>query len=112
MSDEKLKYDSKFSLEYPSMFAFFKAILRHFPKLHFLFLRSGADISALVREASVQALKEHMRNEDSIGENPGPIEVNKSHFEAAFNKLRPSISLEVRKDFTYRNIVKTSNNQS
>lgn len=55
---------------------------------------SGADLAALVREASVQALKEFIRKE-VYPDNSRPIQLKREHFEEAFNKLRPSVSLEV-----------------
>ncbi len=49
---------------------------------------SGADLSALVREASEFALKEFIIN--PISENEI---VKQKHFELAFRKIKPSVSL-------------------
>ncbi len=49
---------------------------------------TGADLSALVREASVLALKEHM----TLGYKGSSVIVSFKHFEAAFLKVRPSVS--------------------
>jgi SpoVK/Ycf46/Vps4 family AAA+-type ATPase len=53
-------------------------------------LFSGADLSALVREASEFALKEFIKNPCSENEL-----VKLKHFEMAFNKIKPSVSLKV-----------------
>jgi SpoVK/Ycf46/Vps4 family AAA+-type ATPase len=50
----------------------------------------GADLSALVREASEFALKEFIKN--PVPENEI---VKLKHFEMAFNKIKPSVSLKV-----------------
>lgn len=55
---------------------------------------TGADLSALVREASINTLRAEMLEPGPIGCR-GQIEVYKRHFEAAFNKVKPSVS---RKD--------------
>ena len=47
---------------------------------------SGADMSALVREASMSALREALKNSVST-----PISVSKVHFERAFYNLKPSV---------------------
>ncbi len=49
---------------------------------------TGADLSALVREASVLALKEHM----ALSGKGTNVFVSVKHFEAAFLKVRPSVS--------------------
>ncbi len=54
------------------------------------FVNSGADLSALVREASEFALKEFIRN--PVAENEI---VRLRHFEKAFNKIKPSVSAKV-----------------
>jgi len=51
---------------------------------------SGADLSALVREASEFALKEFIKN--PLPENEI---VKLKHFELAFQKIKPSVSLKV-----------------
>ena len=50
---------------------------------------SGADLSALVREASEFALKEFIK--EPIAENEI---VKGKHFELAFKKIKPSVSLK------------------
>ncbi|XP_040207319.1 nuclear valosin-containing protein-like [Rana temporaria] len=55
---------------------------------------TGADLSALVREASINTLRVEMLEPGPIGCR-GKIEVYKKHFEDAFNKVKPSVS---RKD--------------
>ncbi|XP_077196592.1 nuclear valosin-containing protein-like isoform X1 [Paroedura picta] len=54
---------------------------------------TGADLSALVREASVCALRQEMRL--NTMSRTGEIKINKKHFEEAFKKVKSSIS---RKD--------------
>lgn len=53
---------------------------------------TGADLAALVREAGIQALKEHMLESDRKSK----IVVSERHFNKAFNKLRPSVTEKVR----------------
>jgi ribosome biogenesis ATPase len=55
-----------------------------------LFL-SGADLAALVREASVSALREHL----STNGTDKCITVHQRHFEKALEKVRPSVSAKV-----------------
>jgi transitional endoplasmic reticulum ATPase len=50
---------------------------------------SGADLEALVREASILALRE------AIESGKEPKEVSKRHFEAALEKVKPSITKEM-----------------
>ncbi|XP_048386489.1 nuclear valosin-containing protein-like [Stegostoma tigrinum] len=55
---------------------------------------SGADLSALVREASINALRQHLSGQPSE-QAPAPsleIRVARQHFEAAFKKVKPSVS--------------------
>uniref|UniRef100_A0A8C8YAI9 Nuclear valosin-containing protein-like n=1 Tax=Panthera leo TaxID=9689 RepID=A0A8C8YAI9_PANLE len=52
---------------------------------------SGADLSALVREASVCALRQEMA-EPKSGSKKGELKVHQKHFEEAFKKVKPSIS--------------------
>uniref|UniRef100_A0AAY5F3R8 AAA+ ATPase domain-containing protein n=1 Tax=Electrophorus electricus TaxID=8005 RepID=A0AAY5F3R8_ELEEL len=56
---------------------------------------TGADLSALVREASVNALRAHLCARTSLA-NPGNLRVSKQNFEEAFKKVRPSVSKKVR----------------
>lgn len=55
---------------------------------------SGADLAALVREASVAALKEFMMTSSSG--KVGSLEVNNQHFQTALQKIKPSVSDKVR----------------
>ncbi|XP_036738281.1 nuclear valosin-containing protein-like isoform X2 [Manis pentadactyla] len=52
---------------------------------------SGADLSALVREASVCALRQEMARQKS-GTEKGELKVSQRHFEEAFKKVKSSIS--------------------
>ncbi|XP_005608047.2 nuclear valosin-containing protein-like isoform X1 [Equus caballus] len=55
---------------------------------------SGADLSALVREASLCALRQEMARQRS-GSEKGELKISQKHFEEAFEKVKSSIS---RKD--------------
>merc|ERR550519_257051 len=55
---------------------------------------SGADMSALVREASMSALKQHLRWKST-----SPIVVGKSHFNDAFHRVKPSVSGKDRQKY-------------
>ncbi|XP_029790788.1 nuclear valosin-containing protein-like isoform X1 [Suricata suricatta] len=52
---------------------------------------SGADLSALVREASICALRQEMAGPKSRSEK-GELKVSQKHFEEAFKKVKSSIS--------------------
>ena len=54
---------------------------------------SGADMSALVTEASVAAFKEHLA---SGSQDHGNVRVANRHFMQAFNKVRPSVGAKDR----------------
>uniref|UniRef100_A0AAR2KEZ0 AAA+ ATPase domain-containing protein n=1 Tax=Pygocentrus nattereri TaxID=42514 RepID=A0AAR2KEZ0_PYGNA len=54
---------------------------------------TGADLSALVREASVNALKAHLCSQTSLTHTD--IKVSRQNFEEAFKKVRPSVSRKV-----------------
>uniref|UniRef100_A0A8C2XIS0 Nuclear VCP like n=1 Tax=Cyclopterus lumpus TaxID=8103 RepID=A0A8C2XIS0_CYCLU len=65
---------------------------------------SGADLTALVREASVNALRAHLKSQPSQASSPGhtfssgsvsDIRVSKQNFDDAFKKVRPSVSKKV-----------------
>ncbi|XP_034080749.1 nuclear valosin-containing protein-like isoform X2 [Gymnodraco acuticeps] len=67
---------------------------------------SGADLNALVREASVNALREYLKSQPTTTATPrhtftaGPvvdIRVSKLNFEDAFKKVRPSVSKKEQK---------------
>ncbi|KAG7214379.1 hypothetical protein INR49_023090 [Caranx melampygus] len=62
---------------------------------------TGADLTALVREASVNALRSFLKSQNSSGASSGQtsssgsvadIRVSKDNFEEAFKKVRPSVS--------------------
>lgn len=53
---------------------------------------TGADLAALVREASILALKEFMMADSSSK----PLMVSSRHFIAATEKIRPSVTEKVR----------------
>ncbi|KFO25372.1 Nuclear valosin-containing protein-like [Fukomys damarensis] len=57
---------------------------------------SGADLSALVREASLCALRQEMARE-KCGNGKGELKISHAHFEEAFKKVKPSISVKDRK---------------
>ncbi|XP_016076689.1 PREDICTED: nuclear valosin-containing protein-like isoform X3 [Miniopterus natalensis] len=52
---------------------------------------SGADLSALVREASLCALRQEMAKQKS-GNEKGELRISQKHFEEAFKKVKSSIS--------------------
>ncbi|XP_055228221.2 nuclear valosin-containing protein-like isoform X2 [Gorilla gorilla gorilla] len=52
---------------------------------------TGADLSALVREASICALRQEMARQKS-GNEKGELKVSHKHFEEAFKKVRSSVS--------------------
>ncbi|XP_007530230.1 nuclear valosin-containing protein-like isoform X2 [Erinaceus europaeus] len=52
---------------------------------------SGADLSALVREASLCALRQEMARHGS-GDGGGELKISQKHFEEAFKKVKPSLS--------------------
>ncbi|XP_049632396.1 nuclear valosin-containing protein-like [Suncus etruscus] len=52
---------------------------------------SGADLSALVREASLCALRQEMARQKKENEK-GELRINQKHFEEAFKKVKSSIS--------------------
>ncbi|XP_047377386.1 nuclear valosin-containing protein-like isoform X1 [Sciurus carolinensis] len=54
---------------------------------------TGADLSALVREASLCALRQEMARQKS-GNGKGELKINQKHFEEAFKKVKPSISVK------------------
>ncbi|XP_063730710.1 nuclear valosin-containing protein-like isoform X2 [Eleginops maclovinus] len=67
---------------------------------------SGADLTALVREASVNALREYLKTKPPTTATPGhtfssgpvvDIKVSKLNFEDAFKKVRPSVSKKDQK---------------
>ncbi|KAK7901140.1 hypothetical protein WMY93_017909 [Mugilogobius chulae] len=62
---------------------------------------TGADLTALVREASVNALSTYLKTQSSSEQTDGQdgvanIKVNKLNFENAFKKVRPSVSKKDR----------------
>jgi SpoVK/Ycf46/Vps4 family AAA+-type ATPase len=61
---------------------------------------SGADLSALIRQAAVLSLKEILlaKKSENIPENIN-IQVGMSHFEEAFGSVRPSVSDQDRRKY-------------
>uniref|UniRef100_A0A8C9ZUF7 Nuclear VCP like n=1 Tax=Sander lucioperca TaxID=283035 RepID=A0A8C9ZUF7_SANLU len=64
---------------------------------------SGADITALVREASVNALRIYLKSQPSSGHtyssgSVADIRVSKQNFDDAFKKVRPSVSKKITVD--------------
>ncbi|XP_064366032.1 nuclear valosin-containing protein-like isoform X3 [Dromaius novaehollandiae] len=57
---------------------------------------TGADLSALVREASICALRQEMALQNSKSKK-GEIKICHKHFEEAFRKVKSSVSKKVRK---------------
>ncbi|XP_056616749.1 nuclear valosin-containing protein-like [Triplophysa dalaica] len=53
---------------------------------------TGADLSALVREACVNALRVHLSSQPTQTDTGSPVRVSKVHFEDALKKVRPSVS--------------------
>lgn len=58
---------------------------------------SGADLSALIREAAVFALRDNLSLLDST--QPLPLQVNPGHIHAALDKIQPSVSAAQRKRY-------------
>ncbi|KAK2086578.1 hypothetical protein P7K49_036003 [Saguinus oedipus] len=79
MTERELAPKSKLSFE------------RHYTTTVFSYLFAGADLSALVREASVCALRQEMARQKS-GNEKGELKISHKHFEEAFKKVRSSIS--------------------
>ncbi|XP_075386805.1 nuclear valosin-containing protein-like isoform X2 [Tenrec ecaudatus] len=52
---------------------------------------TGADLSALVREASLSALRQDLANQET-GKEKGELKISLKHFEEAFKKVKPSVS--------------------
>uniref|UniRef100_A0AAX7SY21 AAA+ ATPase domain-containing protein n=1 Tax=Astatotilapia calliptera TaxID=8154 RepID=A0AAX7SY21_ASTCA len=72
---------------------------------------SGADLTALVREASLNALRTYLKSQPSSAASPGhthssgsaaDIRVSKDNFEDAFGKVRPSVSTKMRERLSVR----------
>ncbi|XP_076598558.1 nuclear valosin-containing protein-like isoform X2 [Chaetodon auriga] len=70
---------------------------------------TGADLTALVREASVNALRVYLKSQNASASSSGhtyssgsvtDIRVSKQNFDDAFKKVRPSVSKKVRKYVT------------
>lgn len=59
---------------------------------------SGADLAGLVRQASLQSLKDSISKETTSKSEP-ELKVHKKHFDLALTHLRPSVSPEVSNDF-------------
>ncbi|XP_009862870.1 PREDICTED: nuclear valosin-containing protein-like, partial [Apaloderma vittatum] len=52
---------------------------------------TGADLSALVREASICALRQELAVQNAQSKK-GEIKISRKHFEEAFRKVKPSVS--------------------
>ncbi|KAB0374897.1 hypothetical protein FD755_013389 [Muntiacus reevesi] len=81
-------------------FAAMCAVNRHLKNYHKKWHKTptgcrSADLSALVREASICALKQEMARQKS-GSEKGELKVSQKHFEEAFKKVKSSISKEDR----------------
>ena len=61
----------------------------------------GADIEALVREASMAASREFINSvdPDEIGESVGNVRVSREHFEQALDEVTPSVTEEIREQY-------------
>lgn len=55
---------------------------------------TGADLAGLVRQASLQALRDSLKF-DSSSESDIDLSVHKRHFKLALQHIRPSVSTEV-----------------
>ena len=75
------------------------------------FIFSGADLAALVREASVAALRDHFKKKfgdgtvvmETVGEGAETkmdCALNQEHFEMAFSKVKPSVNLVDRERYS------------
>ena len=62
---------------------------------------SGADLSALVRQAAILSLKKILLNEEpgEMEARKGVITVGRENFEDALNSVRPSVSDQDRKRY-------------
>uniref|UniRef100_A0A4W3JGT4 AAA ATPase AAA+ lid domain-containing protein n=1 Tax=Callorhinchus milii TaxID=7868 RepID=A0A4W3JGT4_CALMI len=63
---------------------------------------TGADLSALVREASINALRQQLSTsppDSPVSGSSAGIQVSRQHFETAFQKVRSSVS--VKDQITY-----------
>uniref|UniRef100_A0A8C6YQH9 Nuclear VCP like n=1 Tax=Nothoprocta perdicaria TaxID=30464 RepID=A0A8C6YQH9_NOTPE len=65
---------------------------------------TGADLSALVREASICALRQEMAQQNSKSKT-GEIKICHKHFEEAFRKVKSSVSKKVRKVHLRRTVL-------
>jgi transitional endoplasmic reticulum ATPase len=61
----------------------------------------GADIEALVREASMAASREFIDSvdPDEVGESVGNVRVSREHFEQALDEVTPSVTEEIREQY-------------
>lgn len=60
---------------------------------------TGADLAGLVRQASLQALRDSLQTE-TTNESDIDLSVHKHHFMSALKSLRPSVSAEVKNQFS------------
>jgi len=83
--------------------------LFHLTLVYWVCVTRGADLSSLVREAAVRALKEHMSLmplKTSLGsgvamENLPAMVVTVHHFLQALIKIKPSVSEKVKTEFFF-----------
>lgn len=61
---------------------------------------TGADLAGLVRQASLQALRDSLKIE-TTAESEIDLSVHKQHFMQALQQMRPSVSTEVRDFLTF-----------
>ncbi|PSQ25369.1 AAA family ATPase [Halobacteriales archaeon QS_9_68_17] len=61
----------------------------------------GADIEALVREASMTASREFINSvdPDEVGDSVGNVRVSREHFEQALDEVTPSVTEEIREQY-------------
>lgn len=56
---------------------------------------SGADLAGLVRQASLNALKDSISCPENADDNSDDLSVTKDHFMRALDQTNPSVSAEV-----------------
>ncbi|XP_023224486.1 nuclear valosin-containing protein-like [Centruroides sculpturatus] len=69
---------------------------------------TGADLSSLVREASLVAFKEYLQLATSMDIKDIQLKVSRHHFDAALKKIRPSITAKDQKLYERLKITKCS----
>lgn len=61
-------------------------------------ISSGADLSALIREAGLACLRENLLNNATSGVKRDPPAIARRHFETAFERVSPSVTEKVNVD--------------